>query len=83
METMRVTPSPCPYCKIVLDTVCRGAVPPKENDISICVNCGEMVIFGPYLTLKKCDLTPDQLADKLGLLIYGTMLQTQEYIKNR
>jgi hypothetical protein len=35
------------------------------------------------MTFKKCDLTPEQLADKLGLLTYGTLLQVQGEIQTK
>lgn len=83
---MQIQPSPCPHCEKII-----GAVniandenrAPKENDITMCMECGEFMLFGPYLTLKKCDLTPDQMADKLGLLVYGTLLIIQKRIQGK
>ena len=72
---------PCPYCGVELDAIASGQKPPGEGELSMCCHCGEILVFGPRLTLKKCDLTPEQLADKLGLVVYGTLLQMQEQAK--
>lgn len=79
---MKINPSECPYCKTIIRGISVGkSGPPKENDVSLCITCGEFILFGPMLSIKKCDLTPDEMADKLGLLVYGTFLQLQEKIK--
>ena len=74
---MKVVPMPCPYCGIILDAVSSGKRPPAEGDLTLCCHCGEILLFGPRLSLLKCDLTPEQLADKIGLVAYGTLLQLQ------
>jgi hypothetical protein len=85
MDRMSVVPSQCPYCGYIISAIAynKDLPLPKEDDVTLCMTCGEFMLFGPFLTpFKKCDLTPDQMADKLGLLIYGTLLQIQEQIKN-
>lgn len=72
---------PCPYCGAIIEELARGPKPIVEGDISICVNCGELMTVGPYMSLLKCELTSEQLCDRFGLVIYGTLLQVQEEIK--
>jgi hypothetical protein len=83
METFSITPTPCPYCGKSISALDKGDKPIKENDLSVCISCGELLLIGPYMTFKKCDLTPEQLADKLGLLTYGTLLQVQGEIQTK
>ena len=72
---------PCPYCDVKLDAISAGEKPPTEGELSICCYCGEILILGPRLSLLKCILTPEELADKIGLVAYGTLLQLQDELK--
>lgn len=85
MRKMRITPSNCPYCGQKLDAVTRSSKQeaPKEDDLTICIACGEILMFGPQLRLKKCTLTPMEIADKIGLVDYGTILLLQEDIQKQ
>lgn len=83
METFNINPTPCPYCGSTIKALDKGDKPVKENDLTVCMSCGELLFIGPYMTFKKCDLTSDQLSDKLGLLLYGTLLQVQSEIKTK
>lgn len=80
---MRVVSSKCPYCKTTISNIitCEG-ITPCENDVVVCMLCGEFLLFGPFLTLKKCNLTPEEMSDKLGLLLYGQLLIIQETVKS-
>jgi len=78
---VKIVSTPCPYCKYIIDDIPpMDNKPSKPGDITICFDCGEILILGPYLTPLKCNLTPDQLADKLGLVMYGSLLIIQKHI---
>lgn len=54
-DAVRVPLSPCPKCNYRLDaaTLVRpGTALPKPGDFTICLRCGEVLIFGDELALR-------------------------------
>lgn len=47
-----VAKSACTECGYVVDAVTGPAIP-REGDVSVCLNCGEIHLFGPGLSLVK------------------------------
>jgi len=45
----------CPYCEAKLDTATdlKTNVMPKPGDISVCINCAQVLVFADDLTLRK------------------------------
>jgi hypothetical protein len=61
-ESIDVPPSKCPYCNDTLDcaaTVGPGPVTPLPGDATICLTCGEWLIFTPDSLRKP---TPAEIA---------------------
>jgi hypothetical protein len=46
----------CPTCKLIMDT-CKDVegdlFNPAQNDLSICFNCGELLVFNSKMELDK------------------------------
>ena len=54
-ESQRITESKCPECEEVLDG-CSGVNhnnQPKSGDVTICIKCTNIAVFGNDLTLRK------------------------------
>jgi len=52
---MLTTPSKCPTCNYELpaETCIKDAnAKPKAGDLSVCLNCGEILVFDPDLKLR-------------------------------
>ena len=49
----------CPFCDYLAtnhETLDNDRVTPKEGDVSFCINCGQINIFGEFGGLMKCDI---------------------------
>jgi hypothetical protein len=79
----RVTACQCPFCNRRLDVgvPSDGASQPKEDDISVCGYCGEVLFYRADLTLRKPnpnEVTVMTLADpELG----HYLAKTQAYFR--
>jgi len=54
----------CPLCSYLLDThepVTDQKITPKAGDISVCLNCHSVLIFGSNLKLRR--LTSSEMAE--------------------
>ncbi len=61
---MKVPPSTCPTCKYVNDAATYlqdESAQPKPGDFSVCLHCGEILIFNDDLTTRG--VTLDDLVD--------------------
>ena len=54
MNDTRTPKSPCPICGYVMDaaTMVNGSAGPKPGDVSICMRCGAVNLFGEDLTIR-------------------------------
>lgn len=69
-ERMRLPESHCPACGYLMDAatpVDGGKDGPTPGDFSVCLNCGEMLVYEAGLKLRKLspqdDVSPDNLAE--------------------
>lgn len=57
MTTTSVKPDVCPYCSHELDTVTSAPMnpeaTPQEGDITICIECVNVLVFKENLTVRK------------------------------
>jgi hypothetical protein len=56
---MKVPPSICPTCQYLNDAATYlqdETVQPKPDDFSVCLNCGEILIFNADLTTRSVTL---------------------------
>lgn len=55
MQTTTIEPTACPSCghKIDAATSAYGDYEPAEGDISLCIRCANVSIFGNDLTLRR------------------------------
>jgi hypothetical protein len=56
---MKVPSSACPACKYVNDRATSledESLVPKAGDLSVCLNCGEIMIFNDDLTTRSVTL---------------------------
>lgn len=54
----RVPPCLCPWCGYMSDAVTsveKNGIQPKPGDISMCINCGGLLIFRPDMTMRKIE----------------------------
>lgn len=60
----RVPPCLCPWCGYMSDaatSVGKAEIVPKPDDISMCIDCGGLLVFKPDLTMRKPE--PEDLKD--------------------
>jgi DNA-directed RNA polymerase subunit RPC12/RpoP len=43
----------CPYCSHRVDRASGGGEAPKPGDISVCIDCGKVLVFARDLRLRK------------------------------
>jgi hypothetical protein len=74
----------CPWCGYGFDCATSPAAKsgPKEGDVSVCFNCGELAQFNTDLTLRKCD-DEVQLFLDMPDVTRATVIAGQAYIKTR
>jgi hypothetical protein len=55
MRETRLPACHCPYCETRLDAATNLAkvIMPKPGDISVCIQCAQILIFADDLTLRK------------------------------
>lgn len=73
----------CPYCNLKMRSHLPvdddDSVKPKENDISVCAECGEISIFGKNgKSLRKIDDIDKLIIDKESM---QTCIAASRYIK--
>jgi len=56
----------CPNCKKALDAAqhLSGDDRPSDGDLTVCLYCGHLMVFGPNLSLRE--LTSDEMRDAAG-----------------
>ena len=52
VKTTKTPECKCPFCGHILTAATGTTVSPKEDDLSICVNCTALLIFNPDLILE-------------------------------
>ena len=54
LKTSHVVENRCPHCNYQTDAASPVLVDctPSENDMSLCIECGEWSVFGPNLKLR-------------------------------
>lgn len=52
-HTHRVPKSACPYCGHNMDAASGGKDGPQEEDCSVCIRCGNWLVYGPGLILRE------------------------------
>lgn len=84
LDTTKDLPrSLCPTCGYHMDAatcVTKEAVAPKADDFSLCMKCGEILVFNPDLTLRAVELNDLTTADRLTHL---TLERGQKFIRQR
>jgi len=54
--TTEVTKGACPYCGYIIEAATgNGPRPPKRGDVSVCIECLNVVMFNDDLTIVKPD----------------------------
>jgi len=83
VETPKKPPvQPCPMCGYVLEEhsgLGLNGEPPQDGDASICLNCGEIMVFNAKLELRK--LTDKDKRD-MGPQ-YASLMLAQTHIRRR
>jgi len=84
MKTTHLEGNHCPNCLTFLNAASplERDVAPKENDLSVCFRCGQLLKFNKDLKLVK--LTDEELKHikKEDFMAYETLIKTSEFIKN-
>lgn len=55
----RLPPAPCPACHEVQNAatcIDDDVARPKPNDFSVCINCGEVLLFNDDMTVRRAEL---------------------------
>lgn len=59
---------------------CKGLNFFVKNTVALCATCGEFNLVTDKNEIIKCEKTPEELADLLGLVEYGKLLIDQRDI---
>jgi hypothetical protein len=81
MEHIKMGDDYCPTCKTKLDhaTPLQSGDKPEPHDLSVCINCGEMLEFSDDFALVK--LT-NEVFDKLSYRTKMKLYQAQHHIQH-
>lgn len=85
-EIMQLFETPeihCPYCNHLF-TACSsyGAQgTPSEGDISICINCAELLVFGSNLSLEKLSVVVLAQLAVSDPEVYRSLLAQQDMVR--
>lgn len=79
MLSVRVPKSLCPYCDNKLDAAgsLDGEHTPQNGDISLCINCAQILMFDENLQLRKPSIDEEREA-----LSDENVVKAQKYIKS-
>jgi hypothetical protein len=58
LPTYHKIPAPCPFCEKILDAATDASLnpesrPPREDDMTLCIYCGEWLFFTKDMTFRK------------------------------
>lgn len=76
--------SECPVCHYAMDAatcIDDPSAKPSSGDLSLCLNCGEVLQFNDILVLKPIDLDTTDKATKAILLRISTTIKQRGRFK--
>lgn len=88
MDGLRLPTDCCPECKTILDAITglqkdglwKENIIPTPGDLSLCVRCGEILVFNPELRLRKA--TPKDLETLIteDITAFATLIKSRNFI---
>lgn len=77
--------STCPQCRYKLNSATNmhgGRKEPDEGCLSVCLNCGQLLIYGADLTLRRC--SSSEIAELMkDRDVWRTIELAQDFIRKR
>lgn len=85
-QNYRIIESRCPACNYKLDaaSVAHGDDDaPKGGDMSVCLNCGQVLTYQPDLTLRKANAAEIRELMTAAPAAWATIEKAQLFIQRR
>lgn len=85
-QNYRIIESRCPTCDYKLDgaTVAHGEdTLPSEGDASVCLNCGQVLVYQADLTVRKATATDVRKIMEEAPHAWETVEKAQRFIQQR